>query len=207
MQQTWYVNGYLYGSLDTVVSVPDCGSKPRGSCVATTGALPRERLAGVAWFIVKPSAPSRPRDTLTASLFNQGYLAVSGNNLTYPALAVLPSGNGAMAFTLVGEDYYPSAAYTLFDATKGPGNVRVSEEGTAPSDGFTSYKAFVGDPPRTRWGDYGAAVTDGKNIWIASEYIQQGPCPLAIYTTSNFNCGMTRTSLANWATRISKLRP
>src|SRR5204862_356340 len=43
--------------------------------------------------------------------------------------------------------------------------------GAAPDDGFTSYKAQVGNPPRTRWGDYGAAAVDGSSIWIASEYI------------------------------------
>ena len=38
-------------------------------------------------------------------------------------------------------------------------------------DGFTSYKSQVGNPPRTRWGDYGYAAVDGNSIWIASEYI------------------------------------
>ena len=44
-------------------------------------------------------------------------------------------------------------------------------QGAAPDDGFTSYKSQVGNPPRTRWGDYGAAAVDGNSIWIASEYI------------------------------------
>ena len=80
-------------------------------------------------------------------------------------------------------------------------------DGLGPADGFTSYKAFVGDPPRTRWGDYGAAVTDGSSIWIASEYIAQ-TCTLPQYLTGAIgSCGGTRTSLANWATRVSKLAP
>ena len=44
-------------------------------------------------------------------------------------------------------------------------------QGAAPDDGFTSYKSQVGNPPRTRWGDYGAAAVDGNSVWIASEYI------------------------------------
>jgi hypothetical protein len=66
----------------------------------------------------------------------------------------------------------------------------------------------VGDPPRTRWGDYGVAVTDGNNIWIASEYIAQ-TCDLDTYLFGGpiGSCGGTRTSLANWATRISKVTP
>jgi hypothetical protein len=78
------------------------------------------------------------------------------------------------------------------------------------SDGFTSYKAFVGDPPRTRWGDYGAAVADGSSIWIASEYINQ-TCTLTEWFAGagpNLgSCGGTRTALANWGTRFSEVKP
>jgi hypothetical protein len=118
-----------------------------------------------------------------------------------------------MAFTLVGQDYYPSAAYTLLDK-KGTGDIHVASAGLGPTDGFTSYKAEVGDPPRTRWGDYGAAVVVGKNIWIASEYIGQ-TCTFAQFTAGVSatslgafgSCGGTRTSLGNWGTRISKVTP
>ena len=121
-------------------------------------------------------------------------------------------GEGAIAFTVVGEDYYPSAGYVTIDSKGKVGPIHIAAEGLGPSDGFTSYKAFVGDPPRTRWGDYGAAVTDGYNIWIASEYIAQ-TCNFDEYLSADtfpvgFGvCGGTRTSLANWATRISKVHP
>jgi hypothetical protein len=83
----------------------------------------------------------------------------------------------------------------------------VAKAGVGPDDGFTSYKAFVGNPPRTRWGDYGAAVADGANIWIASEYIGQ-TCTLAEYLTLPLgSCSGTRTALANWDTRISLVSP
>jgi hypothetical protein len=90
------------------------------------------------------------------------------------------------------------------------GPVRVVAEGKDVSDGFTSYKAFVGDPPRTRWGDYGAAVADGNSIWIANEYINQR-CTLAEWFANAGlqlgSCGGTRTALANWGTRFSQVRP
>jgi hypothetical protein len=117
------------------------------------------------------------------------------------------NGKGAIAMTVVGEDYYPSAGYAVIDADGNVGPIHLAAAGLGPSDGFTSYKAFVGDPPRTRWGDYGAAVTDGSSIWIASEHIAQ-TCNLTQYLTGAIgSCGGTRTSLANWATRISKLTP
>jgi hypothetical protein len=186
MQQVSYVNGRVWGALDTVVHV---GGQDR---------------AGIAYFVVRPSFKE---DGIDAHMVKQGYLAVAGNNVNYPAIAVLPSGRGIMAFTLVGKDYYPSAAYARVGLRHGTGVVHVAARGRGPSDGFTGYKAFVGDPPRPRWGDYGAAVTDGRRIWISSEYIAQ-TCTLAQYVSDPFgSCGGTRTSLANWATRVSSLRP
>ena len=63
----------------------------------------------------------------------------------------------------------------------------------------------MGDPPRTRWGDYGAAWVDGSDIWIASEYIGQ-TCTLAQWEADP-TCGGTRAPLGNWGTRITRLTP
>ena len=192
MQQTWYVNGQLWGATDTAVMVGG------------------QLKAGIAWFQVSPKINGA--GMVQGQVKEQGYLALAGNNLTYPAIAMTAGGKGAIAFTVVGEDYYPSAGYATIDAGGSVGPIHVAAAGLGPDDGFTSYKAFVGDPPRTRWGDYGAAVTDGSSIWIASEYIAQ-TCTFAEYypsppSTAGFgSCGATRTSLANWATRISKLNP
>src|SRR5574341_1321095 len=129
MQQVWYANGMLWGALDTVVRVGE------------------QKKAGIAYFIVSPEVDDN--GFVGASIVNQGYVAVRGNNVTYPAIAVLPNGEGIMAFTLVGRDYYPSAAYVSIDVN-GTGDVHIAAEGLGPSGGFTSYNAFVGNPPRTR---------------------------------------------------------
>ncbi len=79
--------------------------------------------------------------------------------------------------------------------------------GLGPDDGFTGYNAFQYFRPR--WGDYGAAVTDGSKIWIASEYIGQ-TCDYQEWfldATADFTCGGTRTAYANWGTHISKIHP
>ncbi len=185
MQQTWYVNGMLWGAVDTAVWVNG------------------ELRAGIAWFAVSPKVNGA--GMVQGTVKKQGYLALANNNLTYPAIAMTASGKGAIAFTVVGQDYYPSAGYAMIDASGSVGPIHIAAAGLGPDDGFTSYKAFVGDPPRTRWGDYGAAVTDGTSIWIASEYIGQ-TCTLDQYLTGAIgSCGGTRTSLANWYTRLSKL--
>jgi hypothetical protein len=187
MQQVWYANGTLWGSTDTAVNV--------GS----------ELKAGIAWFQVDPKINGAGK--VEGKVKKQGYLALANNNLTYPAIAVAPNGKGAIAFTILGEDYFPSAGYATIDASGSVGPIHVAAAGLGPDDGFTSYKAFVGDPPRTRWGDYGAAVTDGNNIWIASEYIAQ-TCTFPQWLSGSIgSCGGTRTSLMNWSTRVSKLTP
>src|SRR5207302_3054500 len=118
-------------------------------------------------FVVNPSARRGP------ALVNQGYLAVSQNNVDYPAIAVTPQGKGVMAFTLVGRDFFPSAAFASIDAG-GVGAVQVAAQGVGPADGFSGTAVFnFPNPPRPRWGDYGMAVFDSGNVWLASEYIGQ----------------------------------
>jgi hypothetical protein len=186
MQQVVFAGGKLYGALDTALTINGTSQ------------------AGIEWFIVSPTASS---DGVSASLNLQGYLGLQGTNLTYPAIGVTSSGKGVMAFTLVGANDFPSAAYASINAQNGVGAIHVAKAGLGPDDGFTSYVAFVGNPPRTRWGDYGAAVADGANIWIASEYIGQ-TCTLAEYVTAPVgSCGGTRTALGNWDTRISLVSP
>ena len=186
MQQVDYANGKLWGALDTALTV--------------NGKL----QAGIEWFIVKPSVSSTG---VAGSVANQGYLGRADTNLTYPAIGVTESGRGVMAFTLLGTNDYPSAAYASIDAKVGVGDIHIAAAGVGPGDGFTDYKVF-GNPPgttRPRWGDYGAAVPDGNSMWIASEYIGQ-TCTLAQYEATPFgSCGGTRTALANWDTRISHL--
>jgi len=192
MQQVWYADGKLWGALDTVVRNVE------------------RKRAGIAYFVVSPQV--NKDDHVTGEIAMQGYVAVTGNNVNYPAIAVLPSGVGIMAFTLVGKDYYPSAAYVPIDIN-GTGDVHIAGAGVGPEDGFTGYDAF-GETSSSRWGDYGAAVTDGTNIWIASEYIAQ-TCTFEEYVAGvtkdslgQFgSCGGTRTALANWSTHISGVTP
>jgi hypothetical protein len=177
MQQVMYANGKLWGALDTAVTVAG------------------QSKAGIEYFVVNPS---------TAKVDKQGYLALARNNLIYPAVGVTSSGRGVIAFTVAGADYYPSAGFAALDARAGAGDVQIAAAGKWPQDGFSGYKAF-NDPPRPRWGDYGAAAVDGNGVWIASEYIAHS-CTLAQFTTPPLlTCGETRTALANWTTRITKV--
>ncbi len=184
MHQTVFADGKLFAALDTAVSF---GSTTQ---------------AGVAYFVIEPEAHF---GSVEGELEGQGVLALANNNLTYPAVGVTAEGKGVIAFTLLGADFYPSAAYVSIDDDGNAGSIQLAAAGLGPDDGFTAYPIIGGN--RNRWGDYGATAVDGKFIWIASEYIGQ-TCTLAQYVSAPFgSCGGTRTSLANWGTRISKLLP
>ncbi|MBS0581102.1 MAG: hypothetical protein JSR36_17745 [Proteobacteria bacterium] len=198
MQQVTYANGKLWGALDTALN-PDGGAQ----------------RAGIAWFILNPSA---------GKVALQGYLGAAGYDFTYPAIGVTSSGRGVMAFTLSGDATNPSAGYAAIDAIAGASswNVIPGGDGLAVDDGFTSYKALVGSPPRTRWGDYGYTAVDGNSIWVASEFIAHA-CSYNDWGGPFFagghgdnllgTCAGTpggvgvRTALANWSTHISKFIP
>jgi hypothetical protein len=183
MQQVSYANGNLWAALDTAVTVNG------------------QRQAGAAFFVLHPKgAFTSPQ----ADIVTQGIIALANNNVTYPAVGVTPSGRGVIAFTVLGNDHYPSAAYASLDAKVGAGDVHVVAEGAGPDDGFSAYFPEV-NPVRPRWGDYGAAAVDGNTIWIGSEYTAQ-TCNLSTYVATNFICGSTRGALGNWATRITHLQ-
>ncbi|MDB6103766.1 MAG: hypothetical protein JWO52_3765 [Gammaproteobacteria bacterium] len=180
MNQVVYANGALWSGVNTNVSV---------------GGHTRQ---GIAWFSVVPDLDG---GKLNARLRDQGYVAVSGEDVLFPSIAVGKNGQAVMTFTLSGPDYYPSAAYAQIGDEAG--SVHVIGAGAGPDDGFTGYAAYGGNGI-ARWGDYSAAVADEfGNIWMAAEYIGQ-QCTLATFTVDT-TCGGTRSLLANWGTFIGRV--
>ena len=172
MQQGTFADGRLWSALTTMVAVGDDPSPH----------------AGVAYFVLHPTVSSD--GAIKVDIVKQGYVAVANADLFYPAIAVRPNGEGAIAFTLSGTEYYPSAAFVTLNLN-GVGNVEIVAAGTAPNDGFSGYQYFGGGGSG-RTGDYSAATVDEHgSIWMASEYIPSGP----------------RTLLANWGTFIAQIAP
>jgi hypothetical protein len=168
MQQVVFADGSLWSSLNTVV-------KPSNGPVRV----------GAAWFILTPSWVS---GALSAAITKQGYVVANQQNVAFPSIGVNAAGQGVMTFTLVGPDYYPSAAFATVDKVNGTGAIQIAASGAGPDDGFTGYGAFGGRV--ARWGDYSAAVADSDgSIWLGVEYIPGGP----------------RTLLANWGTFVSRV--
>jgi hypothetical protein len=172
MNQAVFAAGKLWGGVNTVVK--------------TENGITH---VGIAYFIVTPSFPTG--GSLSATIANQGYISVNGENVLYPSIGVNSAGKGAVAFSLVGPDFFPSAAYAPIDVENGAGDVHVAAAGTGPDDGFSGYNFFTGGNTG-RWGDYSAAVADATGtIWLAHEFIPNTP----------------RTQLANWGTFVSHVTP
>jgi hypothetical protein len=180
--QTWYQGGRLFGATGAIVNV---GGEDR---------------SGIEWWIVDPNGNGG-----AGSVLNQGYLATNDAHISFPSILTLPNGRGLMGMTLSGDNHWPSQAYIRFNSTTGPsGPIRVAAAGVGPQDGFTEY--FIGGG-RPRWQDYSAAAIDpsGRAIWLGAEYIAQ-TCTLQQYLADT-SCGGTRSALANWSNRVSRIRP
>ena len=172
MQQTIFSGGKLWSALTTIVAV---GNDP----------MPH---AGIAYFALTPSISSE--GNLKTEVTRQGYVAVHNADVFHPALGIAHNGNGIVAFTLSGADYYPSAALASL-TPNGVGDIQIVAPGAAPHDGFSGYKYF-GAESAARTGDYSAATLDDHGaLWIAAEYIPPAP----------------RTLLANWGTFIAQIAP
>jgi hypothetical protein len=145
MQQTQFINGEIWGELDTALT-PAGDTAPR---------------AGAAWFRVEPQLNGSKLKGATVS--GQGYVASSGNYLLYPAVAADGQGHAAMVFTITGPHMFASAAYATFQPDgSGFGRPVVAAVGSGP------YNATP-----QRWGDYSWAVLDPSSgsVWMATEYM------------------------------------
>ncbi len=173
MNQVMKFGNTLYGGVNTAITDPS------------------GQTAGIAYWGVKPAWSNA--GTLDGGIVLEGYVSVPGNNVAYPSIAVNKNGKGMMAFSLMGPDYYPSAAFVRFDAEEGAGRtVQVAGAGVAPYASF----GVVPGTSAGRWGDYSAVADDQGNVWGAAEYI-----PVTSFGAAS-NGG-----LANWGTFIWKLNP
>lgn len=171
MMQLFYSQGRLFCALNTLLLDPNGGSGPR---------------TGAAWFAIQPKAsPS----SLSAKIWKQGLIGIKNGSVMYPAFAVSGSGDGVIAFSLTGENYFPSTGYVSIHGGTIQPKVYLAGIGQAPDDGFSGYPQY-GGAGVGRWGDYSAAmVSPNGDLWMASEYIPNSSV-------------RPRTRYTNWGTFI-----
>jgi hypothetical protein len=154
-----------------------------------TIALPGPRDA-IAWFSVDPSISSTG---VRADIDEQGYVAGRDRTsfVSFPSIGVNDAGRGVIAYSLMGDHYYPSAAQTGIDKRGLTTGVQIVRNGFKPEDGFTCYED-EGFGPNCRWGDYSAAFAlPTGDVWSATEFIGDN----------------ARTQFANWSTFVWPYRP
>jgi hypothetical protein len=167
----------LWTSVPTVVKTPQGPVRP-----------------GAAWFILAPSVSG---GQVTASVFNQGYVAInspSRNSILFPAVGVNASGRAVIAFSIAGEDFFPSAGYVTLDGANGSGPIVISFSGVAPDDGFSAYRPLGPHFRVRRWGDFAWATSDENGtLWMGAEVIPPEQAPFVPF--------------ANWGTFITAVVP
>lgn len=185
--QASYANGELWTAVSTQM-------------VQTFGAKSETHIGATYWGV---NTQGR-----TFSVSSEGYVTASHADIEFPAIAATDAGSALMSFTLSGQQYYPSSAYTWL--TPDSGVIHVTALGQAPQDGFTEYQGYTTAAgsltTRPRWGDYGAAIFvpsgDGSGkIYFSTEYIQSPNCNTL--ATNGPSCGGTRTTFANWGSSIN----
>ena len=151
---------------------------------ATKVSQTKGNRVGAAYVILSPTARG---GVISAQVIKQSIFAVSNNNLLRPSIGVDANGRGAIAATVVGPDWYPSAAFIPIDPVTASTMVRIPAAGAFPEDGFTGYSPGSGGQTIARWGDYSStAVANDGSVWMVAQYIGTSP----------------RTAFANWGTFI-----
>jgi hypothetical protein len=77
-----------------------------------------------------------------ANITQQGYVAGRDRDsfLSFPSIGVNDAGNGVIAYSLMGDRYYPSAAQTGISRRGLTTGVQIVRNGFKPEDGFSCYE-------------------------------------------------------------------
>ncbi len=166
MNQVVLADGYLWSGINTEVNPG-----------------PRD---GIEYFIVSPSTSNQaPGGLVAGSIHKQGYVSAQNAFVSFPSVGVTDDGLGVIAFSLMGTNYFPSAAHISINPSGTTGIIRIVRDGFRPEDGFSCFPEFGGSS--CRWGDYTAsAATPDGTVYSAVEMISDN----------------SRSYFANWSTFI-----
>lgn len=179
MQQTQFINGGLWGALDSAVAV--------GSTVD-----------GAAWFEIAPTVDKH--GNVTGAFTDQGYVSAAGKYLVYPAIVTTPGGATGIAFSITSPTLDPSTGYVLRKAGDASfSGIHLTQSGSGPDIGFTCKAPFAGTAQQCRWGDYSWAALDpsGTSLWMAAELTVP-----QIATQHIHVAGLPPKLQTNWGTQV-----
>ena len=154
LQQLQFINGHLWAALDSAVAV--------GGDTTTRD--------GAAWFEVTPSVDTH--GNVSGAFAGQGYIAVAGRYILYPAIITTTGGTTGIAFSMTSPTLDPSTGYVVRKAGDSAfSGVQLTGAGSGPDIGFSCQPPNIGTVQECRWGDYSWATLDpsGANLWMAAE--------------------------------------
>jgi hypothetical protein len=181
MQQVQFINGHLLGALDSAVIV-DKDPQTRD---------------GAAWFEIDPRVNN---GVIAGGKFEaQGYVAVKGEFLVYPAITQTSEGTTGIAFSITSPTLNPSTGYVVSTSNNGVrfGSAHITATGSGPDIGFSCPTGF---PQQCRWGDYSWSTLDpnGKDLWMAAELTVPQVATLVIPNVGTFK--------TNWGTQVWEVK-
>lgn len=207
MNQVVFVNRLLWSGVNTTVWQRFAGAppvSPNGQTVVRIGSY-NELHSAIAWWAIRPTWTRAGE--LAGTVVKQDYVAPAHEDAVFPSIGVNSLGKGAMAFTLTGKDYYPTAAWVRVNALDGQSKIFIAAKGKGTLDDFCEYDISCGSGVlRPRFGDYSAAVAGGANIFMATEYVQFPNCSFSAWLDDP-SCGGTRSLVVNWGTALYKIAP
>jgi hypothetical protein len=157
------------------------------------------RRSAIAYFDISATAWAGPF-VIGAGVNAQNYVANWNNDVIFPAIGVSNDGlNGAMVFTVTGNTIFPSVAVSKVGDHNPVTKIPIVLLGQDVLDDFAWYEGFG-----PRWGDYSAAVGDGRTIYLATEYIQYQSCDTGTFLFDP-TCNGTRAEGSNWGTGLVKV--
>jgi hypothetical protein len=180
---------FIDGADTRVLSVSYSGGRLYVTFATNASDQNGRSVVGGAYVILSPTFRG---GTLAATVLKQGYLVINNNHILRPSIAVDAQGRGAISATVVGPNWYPSAAFIPMSGPfVTPTIIQIAQAGSLPEDGFTGYSGGFA-PAAARWGDYSSAVVAGDgSVWMVAEYIGNLP----------------RSTLANWDTFVMSIKP
>lgn len=207
MNQVVFSHRLLWSGVNTMVWQKFSGAPP----VAPSGHTvvrkdnSYELHSAIAWWGIRPTWSSE--GTLTGTVMRQDYTAPAHEDAVFPSIGMNSSGKGAMAFTLTGKDYYPTAAWVRVNASNGQSKIFIAAKGKGTLDDWCEYDSTCGDGVlRARFGDYSAAVANGSTIFLSTEYVQYPNCSFSTWYDDP-SCADTRSVSVNWGTALYKVTP
>ena len=187
MQQVQFINGQLWGSLEPAVAVDN-------------NPVTRD---GAAWFEINPIVGSNGK-VQGAQFTDQGYVAVKGEYLVYPAITTTFAGTTGISFSITNTTLNPSTGYVVRKSGSADfGNIHLTSKDQVPTSVSPACHRF-----RAPFNSAAGATTPGRrsigdDLWMAAEktvpqvatQIIPGPPPLTLIPTGEL---VSMRCRANW---------